>query len=91
MSNRFAWSWKLAQQGYPVMLVYLGFLNANEMKHKKGTHDVFRDHADWTRRVKEHSRPLFPEEVWDNGWNLCGQLFAPRICSREMPYDAPME
>jgi hypothetical protein len=26
MSNRFAWSWKLCALGYPVVLVYLGFL-----------------------------------------------------------------
>jgi hypothetical protein len=31
LSNRFAWSWKLASLGIPVVLVYLGFLNANDM------------------------------------------------------------
>jgi len=31
MSNRFAWAWKLADLGIPVVLVYLGFLGANEM------------------------------------------------------------
>lgn len=31
MANRFAWSWKLADLGYPVILVYLGFLGAEEM------------------------------------------------------------
>ena len=31
MSNRFAWAWKLADLGIPVVLVYLGFLSANEM------------------------------------------------------------
>jgi hypothetical protein len=28
MSNRFAWSWKLASVGVPVVLVYLGFVGA---------------------------------------------------------------
>jgi len=28
LSNRFAWSWKLTNLGMPVVLVYLGFLNA---------------------------------------------------------------
>ena len=28
MSNRFAWSWKLAELGFPVVLVYLGLLHA---------------------------------------------------------------
>ena len=31
LSNRFAWAWKLASLGIPVVLVYLGFLNAVEM------------------------------------------------------------
>ena len=31
MANRFAWAWKLASLGMPVVLVYLGFLNAIEM------------------------------------------------------------
>ena len=31
LSNRFAWSWKIASMGVPVVLVYLGFLNADEM------------------------------------------------------------
>lgn len=31
ISNRFAWAWKLTQLGIPVVLVYLGFLNATEM------------------------------------------------------------
>ena len=30
MANRFAWSWKLTELGYPVVLVYLGFLMAEE-------------------------------------------------------------
>ena len=28
MSNRFAWAWKLADLGVPVVLVYLGFFRA---------------------------------------------------------------
>ena len=91
ISNRFAWSWKLVDRDFPVVLVYLGFLNAKEMRDGNKGQDVFRSHGDWERRVKEHSRPLFPDEVWDNEWTLHGQLFVPRICSREMPYDAPLE
>lgn len=32
LSNRFAWSWKLTTHGVPVVLVYLGFLSADEME-----------------------------------------------------------
>jgi hypothetical protein len=34
MSNRFAWAWKLTDLGIPVVLVYLGFLSANEMSDR---------------------------------------------------------
>ena len=33
LSNRFAWAWKLASLGVPVVLVYLGFLNALAFPH----------------------------------------------------------
>ena len=31
MSNRFAWAWKLTELGIPVILVYPGLLNTEEM------------------------------------------------------------
>ena len=34
MSNRFAWAWKLASSSVPVVLIYLGFLRADEMRDK---------------------------------------------------------
>ena len=88
MSNRFAWSWKLAELGYPVILVYLGFLKAEEMEM-----GIFGNHENWAFRVKEHSQyqPLFPEKVWDNKWKVHGQFFIPLIRSREIPYNAPVE
>ena len=86
MSNRFAWSWKLAQLGYPVILVYLGFLKAEEMKT-----GIFGNHANWASRVKEHSNPLFPEKIWNNERKIHGQLFVPLIRSRKMRHDAPVE
>ena len=86
MSNRFVWAWKLAELGYPVILVYLGFLKAKEMGPNN-----FSDHDNWASLVKEHSQPLFPEKVWDNKWNVHGQLFVPLIHSYEIPYNAPVE
>jgi len=81
MSNRFAWSWKLTELGIPVILVYLGFLNADEMSKP------FFSPAAWERQVKSHSRPLCPEEVWDTAWTINGQPFVPLIRSAERPYD----
>lgn len=86
MSNRFAWSWKLTKLGYPVILVYLGFLNAQEMRDQ-GT--PFTSADEWQSLVKEHSRSLFPEKIWDH-WVPCHAGFVPCIRSLELRYDAPM-
>ena len=90
MANRFAWSWKLTQLGYPVILVYLGFLGAEEMR--KGREQTpFNSHAEWEGLVKSHSRPLFPARVWDRQWVIHGQPFVPRICSIKTRRDGPMD
>ena len=80
MSNRFAWSWKLTELGVPVVLIYLGFLNANEMRDKGMP---FADHAAWEGLVKSHSEPLFPPEVWGRQWSCNERPFIPLIRSIE--------
>ena len=82
MSNRFAWSWKLLSLGLPVVLVYLGFLNSDEMTDRGAP---FADPADWEGLVTDHSRPLFPAEVWGRRWEVEGQPFAALIRSVEQP------
>lgn len=86
MSNRFAWAWKLTELGYSVVLVYLGFLNAREMKKP------FEDDNCWEKYIKKHSQPLFPTEVWDQKRTLHdGCVFIPCIRSLTTPYNAPYE
>ncbi len=60
LCNRFAWSWKLATLGIPVILVYLGFLNADEMR------DPFPDEQSWNKVVRKYARDFVPESVWDS-------------------------
>lgn len=62
LSNRFAWAWKLASLKIPVVLLYLGFLNAEEM-HDCGK--PFVDHHAWKEVVLEHSSGIAPEQAWD--------------------------
>lgn len=81
ISNRFAWSWKLTELGYPVILVYLGFLNAHEMPTQ------LADHDEWASLVKSHGEPHVPADVWDRSWTLPGQSFIPLIRTDERPYD----
>lgn len=78
MSNRFAWSWKLAELGVPVVLVYLGFLRADEMKDQG---KPFAQASDWEALVCSHSEPLFPAGVWNREWRIHGQTFVPLIRS----------
>jgi hypothetical protein len=58
LSDRFAWSWKLASVGLPVVLVYLGFLNANEMP------DPLPDERSWGKALRDYARDIVPESVW---------------------------
>ena len=82
ISNRFAYSWKLSEFGYPVVLVYLGFLHAEEMRDKGAP---FASHAEWEALVKAHSQTLFPGTFWNNPFELNGQTFMPLIRSLEQP------
>lgn len=59
LSNRFAWAWKIASMGVPVVLVYLGFLNAQEMGD-----DYFKSHDDWRNYLLEYSKKHVPNSAW---------------------------
>jgi hypothetical protein len=79
LSNRFAWAWKVASLGVPVVLVYLGFLNAEEMRKP------FANHEAWERCLLAYADGTVPR----NSWNA-GQIWAkhtpmiPLICSAEV-------
>lgn len=65
LSNRFSWAWKLASLGIPVILVYLGFLNAAEMA---GT--ILTSTEQWHDCVVERSKGIVPAEVWDRSLQI---------------------
>lgn len=77
LANRLAWAWKLASIGIPVVLVYLAFLNADEVSDLG---DPFHELADWIECVKKHAKGKVPEGAWNRGWETSnGTLFVPRI------------
>lgn len=82
MSNRFAWAWKLTELGIPVILVYLGFLNALEMSN---IGVPFQNHKSWEELVLAHAEPLFSSQVWNKEWSSPGQPSVPLIRSVELP------
>lgn len=83
ISNRFAWSWKLTELGIPVVLVYLGFLNASDMS--KPGEVPLADADAWDALVRSHSATLFPGEVWNRSWAINGVPFVPLIRSMVLP------
>lgn len=82
MSNRFAWSWKLTELGVPVVLVYLGFLSADEMADRGAP---FTDDRMWADLVLAQSRGVVPEAVWGRNWAVNGVSFVPLIRSASQP------
>jgi hypothetical protein len=90
LSNRFAWAWKLATIGVPVVLVYLGFLNAAEMAR---SHDPMFTSADhWRQCVLDYSRGVVPESAWQ-GQRIPtkGSFFIPLIRSADFQIDVTGE
>jgi hypothetical protein len=68
LSNRFAFAWKLAKIGMPVILVYLGFLDAHEMGD--GGRVLLKGHAQWCRCVLARSKGTVPDDVWGKTFDV---------------------
>lgn len=64
LANRFAWAWKIASLGYPVALVYLGFIAAEEMRHSG--RDLIASEGDWEKRVREYASGVVPRTAWNS-------------------------
>ncbi len=80
MSNRFAWAWRLTTLGYPVILLYLGFVGAMDMADQGAS---FADLEDWRRHVVAHSDHLFSRGVWGRRWKVNSQSFIPIMAACE--------
>ena len=83
LSNRFAWSWKLASLGVPVVLVYLGFLNARDMACDS---PIFKSEEDWKRILKNYSKNTVDNTCWEKRWDFAAP-FIPIIRSCNQPFD----
>ena len=83
LSNRFAWSWKLASLGVPVVLVYLGFLNAQDMACHG---EVFRSRDHWERVLRDYCVSVVDEACWGRRLDFGGTPFMPLIRVVEQPF-----
>jgi len=81
LCNRFAWAWKLASLRVPVILVYLGFLNAGDMA------EPFESPDAWERAVREYSCGLVPATAWGKALDVNGTPLG--VLIRSMQVDLP--
>lgn len=86
MSNRFAWAWKLCELGIPVILAYVGFMGCEEMRDGEAQNPMDNGQH-WQELVFDHSRPLFPDEIWNREWQVNGQSFVPLIVATNQLLD----
>ena len=83
LSNRFAWSWKLASLGVPVVLVYLGFLYATDIA--KGG-NLFHSQDHWERVVKGHCEGVVDNSCWGTRLDVSGVPLLPLIRAIRQPF-----
>jgi hypothetical protein len=74
LCNRFAWAWKVASLGVPVILVYLGFLDADEM----GDGALPTPEA-WRTCLLAHADGVVPPGAWDQRLPAGKSWFVPII------------
>lgn len=87
LSNRFAWSWKLASLGIPVVLVYLGFLNASDMT-KDRPRPIFQCEDDWKSALKDYGEGVIDQTCWGKRLDINGTPLIPLI--RTYAFDQPL-
>lgn len=76
LSNRVAHAWWLANNGIPVILLYLGFLNCNEME-KNGK--IFENNEDWQNCFQKYASSVGVDIIIDKSIN-CGKSKFKLIC-----------
>jgi hypothetical protein len=82
LCNRFAWAWKLASLRIPVVLVYLGFLHADEMPAPLESADQ------WDDLVRSHGRGIVPPGAWNGELLMDGTSLRAMIRSMRVDLDA---
>jgi hypothetical protein len=61
LCNRIAWAWKVSNLGVPVVLVYLGFLGAQEMSDQGSP---FGSAEVWENAFRAYAAGVAPDEAW---------------------------
>ena len=80
LCNRFAWAWKAADLGVPVILVYLGFLNCNEMKQP------FKNAREWAECFKDYSKDIVPSSALEKRIKINNSFMIPLVRSMDLQF-----
>ncbi len=85
LSNRFAWAWKLATMGVPVVIVYLGFVNATDMADSR---TLIGSADEWERGMKAHAAGVVPDAIWESRAEFNGVPVIPLLRTFHQPLPA---
>nr|WP_320059137.1 hypothetical protein [uncultured Bacteroides sp.] len=77
LSNRVAHAWWLANQGIPVVLLYLGFLDCQDMND--GKCKLLNSSKDWEDCFLNHAKQVGVDTIMDK-WVDCGNSRFKLIC-----------
>ena len=83
LSNRFAWSWKLASLGIPVVLLYLGFLNARDVADRG---QPFCSEAHWEQVLRSYGEGIVDDGCWGQWLDVDGVPLLPLIRGVDQPF-----
>jgi hypothetical protein len=80
LSNRLAFSWKLASLGIPVVLVYLGFIGDSGIRY---VGEPFSDPEHWDKTFRKHLEAVCPLSVLEAPVDIGAGRFW--VLSRTLP------
>ena len=83
LSNRFGWAWKLASLGIPVVLIYLGFLDAIEMTDRG---QPFGSEDEWRSVLMDHCDGIVDQRSWGEWHDIGGTPMIPVVRAYDQPY-----
>ena len=83
ISNRFAWAWKMSSLGIPVVLLYLGFLEARDMVGE----ELFMSREHWEKQLKGYAGKVVDNSCWDEWLDISGTPMLPVIRAAEQKFD----
>ncbi len=87
LCTHFAFAWKLADMGVPVILAYLGFLNVTELEDENRL--IFRSKEMWNKCVFEKTSKPLPEEIWDATFHFNGTPLTVLRCTATIELPEP--